>query len=184
MGLSIVRERLCSEAHQTALRRFVCCDGGPEWAMDAQRYIRDLNIRRHADDSEIMLLVVAGASEYTDRVLGFCEYGAAAETTDDEPGFYQISYIATALETRGKHMGDLLLAAVLDRLRDDAFRTGRTPFVVTQIDPRNKPSAALFRRFGFADEGEDPEDPGYHYWSLEFEPAMREDRIISSLAWL
>ena len=71
MGLSIVRARLCSEAHQTALRRFVCCDGGPEWAMDAQRYIRGLNIRRHADDSEIMLIVVEGATAYADTVLGF-----------------------------------------------------------------------------------------------------------------
>lgn len=184
MKLSVVMERPCTEAHQTALRHFVCCDGGPEWAMDAQRYIRDLNIRKHSGDSEIMLLVVAGDSEYTDKVLGFCEYGAAAETADGEPGFYQISYIATSFEVRGKHLGDLLLAAVLDRLRDDAFRTGRTPFVVTQIDPRNEPSIALFRRFGFSDEGGDPEDPEYHYWSLEFEPAEKDDLLVSSLVQL
>ena len=184
MGLSIVRARLSLEAHQTPLRRFVCCDGGPEGAMDAQRYIRGLNIRRHADDSEIMLIVVEGATAYADTVLGFCEYGVASETADDEPGFYQISYIATALESRGKHLGDLLLAAVLNRLRDDAFRTGRTPFVLTQIDPRNKPSIALFRRFGFSDEGEDSEDPAYHFWSLEFTPESSGEHIVSSLVWL
>lgn len=39
MGLKLVIERECSRDHQTALRQFLCCEpGGPEWAMDPQRY--------------------------------------------------------------------------------------------------------------------------------------------------
>lgn len=54
------------------------------------------------------------------------------------------------------------------RLRDDAWRSNRTPLVLTQVDPRNKPSMDLFSRFGFVDEGPDPNDPEYHLLSLEF----------------
>jgi len=47
MGLKLVIERECSRDHQTALRQFLCCEpGGPEWAMDPQRYIRDLSVRK------------------------------------------------------------------------------------------------------------------------------------------
>ena len=54
------------------------------------------------------------------------------------------------------------------RLRDDAWRSNRTPLVLTQVDPRNKPSMDLFSRFGFVDEEPDPNDPEYHLLSLEF----------------
>lgn len=54
------------------------------------------------------------------------------------------------------------------RLRDDAGRSNRTPLVLTQVDPRNKPSMDLFSRFEFVDEGPDPDDPEYHLLSLEF----------------
>lgn len=54
------------------------------------------------------------------------------------------------------------------RLRDDAWRSNRTPLVLTQVDPRNKPSMDLFSRFGFMDEGPDPDDPEYHLLPLEF----------------
>lgn len=54
------------------------------------------------------------------------------------------------------------------RFRDDAWRSNRTPLVLTQVDPRNKPSMDLFSRFGFVDEGPDPDDPEYHLPPLEF----------------
>lgn len=54
------------------------------------------------------------------------------------------------------------------RLRDDAWRSNRTPLVLTQVDPRNRPSMDLFSRFGFMDEGPDPDDPEYHLPPLEF----------------
>lgn len=54
------------------------------------------------------------------------------------------------------------------RLRDDAWRSNRTPLVLTQVDPRNKPRMDLFSRFGFVDEGPDPNDPEYHLLPLEF----------------
>ena len=41
------------------------------------------------------------------------------------------------------------------------------------MDPRNKPSMDLFTRFGFMDEGPDPDDPEYHLLSLEFTPQER-----------
>ena len=157
MGLKLVIERECSRDHQTALRQFLCCEpGGPEWAMDPQRYIRDLSVRKTPKGIMRTLLVVSGDIPLHDDVVGFCEYGVAVETTDEHEGVYQISYIATALKVRGTHLGDTLLSSVIVRLRDDAWRFNRTPLVLTQVDPRNKPSMDLFTRFGFMDEGPIP----------------------------
>ena len=69
------------------------------------------------------------------------------------------------------------------RLRDDAWRSNRTPLVLTQVDPRNKPSMDLFSRFGFVDEGPDPNDPEYHLLSLEFTPQERGNYFGSTLAF-
>ena len=106
------------------------------------------------------LLVVSGDIPLHDEVAGFCEYGVGVETTKEHEGIYQISYIATALKVRGQHLGDTLLTSVIMRLRDDAWRSNRTPLVLTQVDPRNKPSMDLFSRFGFVDEGARPQRPG------------------------
>lgn len=69
------------------------------------------------------------------------------------------------------------------RLRDDAWRSNRTPLVLTQVDPRNKPSMDLFSRFGFVDEGPDPDDPEYHLLSLEFAPQDRGNFFGSTIAF-
>ena len=125
MGLKLVIERECSRDHQTALRQFLCCEpGGPEWAMDPQRYIRDLSVRKTPKGIMRTLLVVSGDIPLHDDVVGFCEYGVAVETTDEHEGVYQISYIATALKVRGTHLGDTLLSSVIVRLRDDACLAG------------------------------------------------------------
>lgn len=117
MGLKLVIERECSRDHQTALRQFLCCEpGGPEWAMDPQRYIRDLSVRKTPKGIMRTLLVVSGDIPLHDDVVGFCEYGVAVETTDEHEGVYQISYIATALKVRGTHLGDTLLSSVIVRL--------------------------------------------------------------------
>ena len=169
MNLNLVIERECSRDHQTALRQFLCCKpGDPEWAMDPQRYIRGLCVRKTPTGVMRTLLVVSGDIPLHDEVVGFCEYGVGVETTKEHEGIYQISYIATALKVRGQHLGDTLLTSVIMRLRDDAWRSNRTPLVLTQVDPRNKPSMDLFSRFGFVDEGPDPDDPEYHLLSLEF----------------
>lgn len=118
-----------------------------------------------------------------DEVVGFCEYGVGVETTKEHEGIYQISYIATALKVRGQHLGDTLLTSVIMRLRDDAWRSNRTPLVLTQVDPRNKPSMDLFSRFGFVDEGPDPNDPEYHLLSLEFAPQDRGNFFGSTIAF-
>ncbi|RDX12334.1 GNAT family N-acetyltransferase, partial [Bifidobacterium longum] len=115
--------------------------------MDPQRYIRDLSVRKTPKGIMRTLLVVSGDIPLHDDVVGFCEYGVAVETTDEHEGVYQISYIATALKVRGTHLGDTLLSSVIVRLRDDAWRFNRTPLVLTQVDPRNKPSMDLFTRF-------------------------------------
>ena len=84
MGLKLVIERECSRDHQTALRQFLCCEpGGPEWAMDPQRYIRDLSVRKTPKGIMRTLLVVSGDIPLHDDVVGFCEYGVAVETTDE-----------------------------------------------------------------------------------------------------
>lgn len=128
----------------------------PEWAMDPQRYIRGLCARKTPTGVMRTLLVVSGDIPLHDEVVGFCEYGVGVETTKEHEGIYQISYIATALKVRGQHLGDTLLTSVIMRLRDDAWRSNRTPLVLTQVDPRNKPSMDLFSRFGFVDEGQTP----------------------------
>lgn len=169
MNLNLVIERECSRDHQTALRQFLCCKpGDPEWAMDPQRYIRGLCVRKTPTGVMRTLLVVSGDIPLHDEVVGFCEYGVGVETTKEHEGIYQISYIATALKVRGQHLGDTLLTSVIMRLRDDAWRSNRTPLVLTQVDPRNKPSMDLFSRFGFVDEGPDPNDLEYHLLSLKF----------------
>lgn len=151
--------------------------------MDPQRYIRDLSVRKTPKGIMRTLLVVSGDIPLHDDVVGFCEYGVAVETTDEHEGVYQISYIATALKVRGTHLGDTLLSSVIVRLRDDAWRFNRTPLVLTQVDPRNKPSMDLFTRFGFMDEGPDPDDPEYHLLSLEFTPQERGNYFGSTLAF-
>lgn len=89
MGLKLVIERECSRDHQTALRQFLCCEpGGPEWAMDPQRYIRDLSVRKTPKGILRTLLVVSGDIPLHDDVVGFCEYGVAVETTDEHEGVY------------------------------------------------------------------------------------------------
>ncbi len=123
MGLKLVIERECSRDHQTALRQFLCCEpGGPEWAMDPQRYIRDLSVRKTPKGIMRTLLVVSGDIPLHDDVVGFCEYGVAVGTTDEHEGVYQISYIATALKVRGTHLGDTLLSSVIVRLRVHTIR--------------------------------------------------------------
>ena len=160
MNLNLVIERECSRDHQTALRQFLCCKpGDPEWAMDPQDIYAVSACARPRPELCARFLSYPGT---------FCEYGVGVETTKEHEGIYQISYIATALKVRGQHLGDTLLASVIMRLRDDAWRSNRTPLVLTQVDPRNKPSMDLFSRFGFVDEGPDPNDPEYHLLSLEF----------------
>lgn len=91
MGLKLVIERECSRDHQTALRQFLCCEpGGPEWAMDPQRYIRDLSVRKTPKGIMRTLLVVSGDIPLHDDVVGFCEYGVAVETTDEHSGGFYI----------------------------------------------------------------------------------------------
>lgn len=64
---------------------------------------------------------------------------------------------------------------VLDDIAMDAYRTGRNPVIITQIDHRNAASARLFSSRGFHDDGVDPDDMGFHIWSREVEP--RESRL-------
>lgn len=152
MGLKLVIERECSRDHQTALRQFLCCEpGGPEWAMDPQRYIRDLSVRKTPKGIMRTLLVVSGDIPLHDDVVGFCEFGydpAALESSG-----YAISFIATALSERGRHLGAILLDCALRWMANDAARHGRTPYVLTQIDPRNEASVHLFSGAGFENEG-------------------------------
>lgn len=156
MNLNLVIERECSRDHQTALRQFLCCKpGDPEWAMDPQIYTRSQRAQDPDRSYAHASCHIRGHSLH-DEVAGFCEYGVGVETTEEHEGIYQISYIATALKVRGQHLGDTLLTSVIMRLRDDAWRSNRTPLVLTQVDPRNKPSMDLFSRLGFVDEGQTP----------------------------
>lgn len=119
-------------------------------------YIRGLSVRKTPTGVMRTLLAISGDIPLHDEVVGFCEYGVGVETTKEHEGIYQISYIATALKVRGQHLGDTLLASVIMRLRDDAWRSNRTPLVLTRVDPRNKPSLDLFSRFGSWMRGQTP----------------------------
>lgn len=61
-------------------------------------------------------------------------------------------------------------------MANDAARHGRTPYVLTQIDPRNEASVHLFSGAGFENEGRDENDPEFDIWSKEFEP-LATDRL-------
>ncbi len=64
-------------------------------------YIRGLSVRKTPTGVMRTLLAISGDIPLHDEVVGFCEYGVGAETTEEHEGIYQISYIATALKVRG-----------------------------------------------------------------------------------
>lgn len=132
--------------------------------MDVQRYIRGINLSKVYPGIYRMVLY----SEGQPGIYGFCEFGY-----DEDAGLdsgYAISFIATAMTFRGKGIGRLLLDSVLRWMANDAAMTGRSPYVATQIDRRNKRSADLFLDLGFDNEGADTEDPDYDVWAKEFLP--------------
>lgn len=102
MNLNLVIERECSRDHQTALRQFLCCKpGDPEWAMDPQDIYAVSACARPRPELCARFLPYPGTFPLHDEVVGFCEYGVGAETTEEHEGIYQISYIATELKVRG-----------------------------------------------------------------------------------
>lgn len=65
-------------------------------------YIRGLSVRKTPTGVMRTLLAISGDIPLHDEVVGFCEYGVGAETTEEHEGiYYQISYIATELKVRG-----------------------------------------------------------------------------------
>ena len=64
-------------------------------------YIRGLSVRKTPTGVMRTLLAISGDIPLHDEVVGFCEYGVGAETTEEHEGIYQISYIATELKVRG-----------------------------------------------------------------------------------
>lgn len=169
MRFRMISSRPCGPDDQLAVRRFVCCGtGAPEYAMDVQRYIRGLNLRKDPGDSvQRMVLCCEGMPD----ILAFCEFGWIEQADS-----YAISFLATALSEQRRGLGFLLLATVLRWVGNDSAVTGRDNYIMTQIDPRNQASVRLFQSLGFEDEGVDEDDPGYHIWSRRFEP-LRTDRL-------
>ena len=164
MNLNLVIERECSRDHQTALRQFLCCKpGDPEWAMDPQDIYAVSACARPRPE------LCARFLPYPGTFPCMMKWSASANTVSARkpPRSTKVVHRHRA-EGTGQHLGDTLLASVIMRLRDDAWRSNRTPLVLTQVDPRNKPSMDLFSRFGFVDEGPDPNDLEYHLLSLEF----------------
>ena len=154
--IAIINSRECELSDQTSLRRFVCCgETAPEYALDVQRYIRDIKIKKTPVGIHRMVLY----SEAYAGVFGFCEYGYD-EAAGLESG-YAISFIATAQRMRGRHLGRFLLDCVLRWMANDAAVSGRNPYVMTQIDRRNDASVSLFRDLGFENEGQDLHDSEY-----------------------
>lgn len=167
MRLAMVESRLCNSDDQHVLRRFQCTEpGSPEYAMEVQRYIRDIDVRKTPDWCTRMILDIEGTSS----ILAFCEFGVVIETTPEQEGAYAISYIARELSMRGMGLGSLILEAALRYMANDAASYDRTPYVMTQIAPANTASIKLFSDHGFVNEGTDPDDPDYEIWSKEFSP--------------
>lgn len=172
MRIAIVTSRLCDSGDQLALRRFVCCEpNGPEYAMDVQRYIRGLRVK---DEPGMYRMVLQYGETPNAPIVGFCEFGY--DPAAPESSGYAISFIATALSECGRHLGAILLDCALRWMANDAARHGRTPYVLTQIDPRNEASVHLFSGAGFENEGRDENDPEFDIWSKEFEP-LATDRL-------
>ncbi len=164
----MISSRICGPGDQLAVRRFVCCEtGAPEYAMDVQRYIRGLDLKGNTDDVLRMALYCEGNLD----ILAFCEFGWIGSTDS-----YAISYIATALAEQCNGLGVMLLATVLRWVGNDSVITGRDPYIMTQIDPRNRASMRLFEACGFSDEGVDEDDAEYHIWSRSVE-RFRTDKL-------
>lgn len=170
MKIAIVTSRLCTPDDQLALRRFVCCEpGAPEYAMDVQRYIRDLRVK---DEPGMYRMVLQYGETPAAPIIGFCEFGY--DPASDDSSGYAISFIAIAADVQGKGLGTVLLDGVLRWMANDSARHGRSPYVLTQIDPRNTASSRLFASSGFESEGLDEDDPEYCIWSRTFEPFVTD----------
>lgn len=139
--------------------------------MDVQRYIRGLRVK---DEPGMYRMVLQYGETPNAPIVGFCEFGY--DPAAPESSGYAISFIATALSERGRHLGAILLDCALRWMANDAARHGRTPYVLTQIDPRNEASVHLFSGAGFENEGRDENDPEFDIWSKEFEP-LATDRL-------
>ncbi|WEV64187.1 N-acetyltransferase [Bifidobacterium sp. ESL0732] len=135
--------------------------------MEPQRHILDLKHKdfRKNDAPTRTILVTPGNTE----IFAYCEYGYTG-VEESSSGAYAISWIARSVKYDQYRLGDQLLGIVLDDIAVDAFHRGRTPLVVTQIDPRNTSSIHLFAGRGFHDDGIDPDDSGFHIWSSALEP--------------
>lgn len=137
--------------------------------MDVQRYIRDLRVK---DEPGLYRMILQYGETPGAPIVGFCEFGY--DPASPQTSGYAISFIATALSEHGRHLGAVLLDCVLRWMGNDAAHTGREPYVLTQIDPRNTASIHLFSDLGFEDEGPDEDDPEYHIWSKTFTPAATD----------
>lgn len=90
---------------------------------------------------------VVGAVDETDKLVGFASYG----TFRAWPAYkYSVEHsIYVAQGCRGKGIGRKLLAAIIERARQQEYHT-----LIAGIDAQNAVSIALHRQFGFEFCGE------------------------------
>lgn len=161
---NIVVSSECTVDDILLLRKFRCCDAGNgahEWEMEPQRHIRGLSRSDFDEDVKRIILTTEDRS----RVFAFAEYGYL-----EEARIYSVAWIARAASCVGNRLGEALLRIVIDDMAIDSYALDRGGQVVAQIDPQNEPSKRMAESQGFSDCGIDPEDQGFHIWSLTFTP--------------
>ncbi len=106
-------------------------------------YIRGLSVRKTPTGVMRTLLVVSGEIPLHDEVAGSANTVSAWKPPGARrhlPDFVHRHRAEGTGATSPRHAAHLGIM----RLRDDAWRSNRTPLVLTQVDPRNKPSMDLF----------------------------------------
>ena len=173
MGVAMLTSCECNSSYQTALRQFICCGptNRPEWELEVQRYIRDLNVQSAKSSNSVERLILTETGK--DIIYAFSEFGYLADSK-----IYSISWLARNYKVKGKGVGTRILDNTIRWIKNDAYMyKGRGTEVITQIDPRNRASIKLFSAFDFTDEGQDNSSPTYHVWHLQF-TAQKYDECI------
>jgi ribosomal protein S18 acetylase RimI-like enzyme len=134
-----------------------------EWELEVQSLIRNFH-KPNPSKEWAHLCVKTGTARKPEVIYSFVWFGIVGGKKTDSEGVYTIGYIARSLEAFDCHFGDMTLRHAITIIEEDCSKTGRDPFIGTEINTHNQASIKLFSRNGFDDMGETENDPSYHRW--------------------
>ena len=136
------------------------------YELDVQNTIR--NFRSYDTDCQWAQIAVVPDANQDERIIAFVWFGILDGTKTNSDGQYIIGYIARSLETKRCKMGRAALKRALRILRNDYEDSLKRPGgprldgITARIDPENKNSIALFKSFGFIDDGQDEDATAFN----------------------